>query len=94
MDLEHGVLNPVPLQPAKTDEMAHYWYYVVSHEKVIVFMRSHGKGYTFCDRFHPEHYTVFTQTGSSLKDVAVQINARGRFKVNKSLYFAHNSVME
>ena len=85
VDLEHVVKTPAPMQPGRTSELAEYRFYLVSNEKVIVFIRSNGRGYTFCNRFHPEQILIFTQSGSTMEDVKVKFEARGRFNVLKSL---------
>ena len=69
VDLHHIVENPVPMQPAKTRHEAFYKFYFISPNKIVLFIRTEGFDYTFCDRFCPEHLYEFTQ---SVSDGAMQ----------------------
>ena len=62
MDLTHVVKNPVPLQPARTENMAHYNVFLISPGQVYMYLNVQGRGYTFCDRFEPEQLWILTQT--------------------------------
>ena len=50
-DLTNVVDHPVPLQPARTDNLCHYTTYLVSPAQTFTLLRAEGRGYTFCDRF-------------------------------------------
>lgn len=52
---------------------------------MLVFIRSNGRGYTFCNRFHPEQVITLTQSGTTLEDTKVRMEVKGRFNVLKSL---------
>ena len=68
IDLHHTVKDPVPMQPALTRHESYYNFYFISPGKIVLFIRTEGFDYTFCDRFCPEHYYEFTQ---SVKDGAL-----------------------
>ncbi len=59
-ELTHVVKNPVPLQPAKTENIANYHTFLISPGETYTYLKVMGKGYTFCDRFHVEQLWILT----------------------------------
>ena len=53
-DLHHTAIDPAPMQPSRTRNRAHYSIYFLSPRKIVIFVRTEGFDYTFCDRFQPE----------------------------------------
>ena len=103
--LHHTVKDPVPMQPPKTRHESHYNFYFINPGKLVLFIRTEGFDYTFCDRFCPEHYYEFTQ---SVKDGAMQesnlkkrlsmfttnIKVKNRLHVMKSLMLFGGTIMK
>ena len=105
MDLHHLVEDPVPLQPAKTRNRAHYSAYFLSPGKIVVFVRTEGFEYTFCDRFCPEqiyYYTQIVKPGAMDEDdpakrlsmFSVNIKVYGRIHIMKSLMLMKSTIMK
>jgi hypothetical protein len=103
-DLTHVVKNPVPLQPAKTENIATYNTFLISPAQVYVFLKVLGRGYTFCDRFHVEQLWILTQHQQPgamdepdpvkrLKMFNVKLQIKGRVQILKSLNFAKGTIL-
>jgi len=97
MDLHHTAIDPAPMQPSRTRNRAHYSIYFLSPRKIVVFVRTEGFEYTFCDRFEPEQIYYYTQTvnkdalreedlSKRLSMFSVNIKVKGRIHALKSLF--------
>lgn len=103
-DLTHVVKNPVPLQPAKTENTCYYHTFLISPAQTYTYLKVIGRGYTFCDRFHVEQLWVMTQHQQPgamdepdpvkrLKMFSVHLQIKGRVNILKSLNFAKGTIL-
>ena len=105
MDLHHLVEDPVPLQPAKTRNRTTYQIYFLSPRKIVIFARTEGFEYTFCDRFCPEQIYYYEQTvkpgamdeedpTKRLSMFSLNIKVKGRIHIMKTLLLAKGSIVK
>lgn len=105
MDLHHLVEDPVPLQPAKTRNRTHYQIYFLSPSKIVIFVRTEGFEYTFCDRFCPEQIYYYTQEvkpgameeedpQKRLSMFSVKVRCYARIHIMKTLMLVKGQIMK
>jgi hypothetical protein len=104
-DIIHKAFDPIPLQPAQTENKCSYKTWFISPAKTVSIMVSVGRNYTFCDRFNPEQIITLTQTvkpgamnepdpAKRLAMFSTHIEIKGRIHVLKNLAFARSKILQ